>query len=67
MSHEYKESKNAPLGADLPRTLKVFHFSVEVTARGLITKGEQGSFQIFRGEMRGRREFGSEAIYLLLL
>ena len=46
---------------------KVVNFSIEVAERGLITKGEQGSSQIFRGEMRGRREFGSESIYLLLL
>ena len=33
-NHTYKEGKYAPLVADLSRNFKVFHFSVEVAARG---------------------------------
>ena len=37
-SHEYKENKYAPIVADMSRNYKVFHFSVEVAARGFISK-----------------------------
>ena len=37
-SHSYKEEKYAPLIADLERNFKVFNFSIEVSARGQITK-----------------------------
>ena len=37
-SHEYKERKYAPLIADLSRRYKVFNYSVEVSARGQISK-----------------------------
>ena len=40
-SHEFKEEKYAPLVADLSRHLTVFHFSVEVSVRGQITKQNQ--------------------------
>ena len=40
-SHDYKESKYAPLVADLSRTLTVFHFSVEVSVRGQISKANR--------------------------
>ena len=46
-SHEYKEGKYAPLVADLSRTFKVFHFSVEIAARGLITKGNKARLKSF--------------------
>ena len=37
-SHAYKEEKYAPLIADLSANFSVFNFSVEVSARGQITK-----------------------------
>ena len=37
-SHSYKEEKYAPLIADLARNFKVFNYSIEVSARGQITK-----------------------------
>ena len=37
-SHAYKEEKYAPLIADLSLNYAVFHFSVEVSARGQVTK-----------------------------
>ena len=40
-SHDFKEEKYAPLVADLSRNFKVFHFSVEVSVRGQITKNNR--------------------------
>ena len=37
-SHSYKEEKYAPLIADLSRDFSVFNYSVEVSARGQVTK-----------------------------
>ena len=37
-SHTFKEEKYAPLIADLSRDFTVFNFSVEVSARGQVTK-----------------------------
>ena len=37
-SHSFKEEKYAPLIADLLRDFTVFNYSVEVSARGQITK-----------------------------
>ena len=37
-SHTYKEGKYAPLVADLSRSYTVLQFSVEVSARGFISK-----------------------------
>ena len=37
-SHDYKEEKYAPLVADLSRDFKVYNYSVEISARGQITK-----------------------------
>ena len=37
-SHNYKEEKYAPLIADLSRTYKTYHFSVEVSVRGQISR-----------------------------
>ena len=36
-SHEFKENKYAPIVADMSRSYRVYSFSVEVAARGLIT------------------------------
>ena len=40
-SHDYKQEKYAPLVADLSANFKVFHFSVEVSVRGQISKGNR--------------------------
>ena len=37
-SHNYKEEKYAPLVADLSQSYKTFHFSVEVSVRGQISR-----------------------------
>ena len=37
-SHTFKEEKYAPLVADLARLFKVFNYSIEVSAKGQITK-----------------------------
>ena len=60
-SHTFKQEKYAPLVADLSRRFTVFHFSVEVTARGQISKDNQGRIRalVFRccdnpGKLAGR-------------
>ena len=40
-SHSYKEEKYAALVADLSRNYKVFHFSVEISVRGHVTKANK--------------------------
>ena len=37
-SHDYKEEKYAPLVADLSRDFRVYNYSVEISARGQVTK-----------------------------
>ena len=46
-SHEYKQEKYAPLVADLSHHFKVFHFSVEVSVRGQISKGNRARLKAF--------------------
>ena len=46
-SHDYKQEKYAPLIADLSRHFKVFQFSVEVSVRGQITKGNRTRLKSF--------------------
>ena len=46
-SHNYKEEKYAPLVADLSRNFKVFHFSIEVSVRGQISKGNRTRLKSF--------------------
>ena len=46
-SHEYKENKYAPIIADMSREYRVFNFSVEVAARGLITKQNKARLKSF--------------------
>ena len=46
-SHAYKEEKYAPLVADLSRNFKVFSFSVEVSVRGQISKGNRERLKAF--------------------
>ena len=46
-SHEYKENKYAPIVADMSRNYKVFHFSVEVAARGFISKQNKARLKSF--------------------
>ena len=46
-SHAYKEGKYAPLVSDLSRNFKVFHFSVEVGARGMISKANKARLKSF--------------------
>ena len=37
-SHNYKEEKYAPLVADLSKRFTVYHFSVEISVRGQVSK-----------------------------
>ena len=46
-SHTYKQEKYAPLVADLSQRLTVFHFSIEVTVRGQISKENQNRIKAF--------------------
>ena len=46
-SHTYKEEKYAPLIADLSLNYAVFHFSVEVSARGQVTKSNRTRLKQF--------------------
>ena len=46
-SHNYKQEKYAPLVADLSRDFKVFQFSIEVSVRGQITKGNRARIKSF--------------------
>ena len=46
-SHTYKSEKYAPLVADLANTRVVSFYSVEVSARGQITKGNRSRLQSF--------------------
>ena len=46
-SHAYKEDKYAPLVADLSRDFTVYHFSVEVTVRGQISKENRSRMKAF--------------------
>ena len=46
-SHNYKEEKYAPLVADLSRNFKVFHFSIEVSVRGQVSKGNRTRLKSF--------------------
>ena len=49
-SHAFKQEKYAPLVADLSRNYTVFHFSVEVSVRGQISKENQSRIKalVFR-------------------
>ena len=46
-SHDFKEEKYAPLVADLSRDYKVFHFSIEVSVRGQVSKGNRARLKAF--------------------
>ena len=46
-SHDYKERKYAPLIADLLRRNKVYNYSVEVSARGQISKDNRARLKSF--------------------
>ena len=46
-SHEYKQDKYAPLIADLSRDFTVFQFSVEVSVRGQVSKGNRARLKSF--------------------
>ena len=46
-SHSYKEDKYAPIVADMSRNYRVSHFSVEISARGLITKQNKARLKSF--------------------
>ena len=49
-SHTYKQEKYAPLVADLSQRFSVFHFSIEVSVRGQISKENQSRIRaiVFR-------------------
>ena len=40
-SHFFKEEKYSPLVADLSRSFKMFHFSVEISMRGQVSKANK--------------------------
>ena len=44
-SHNFKEERYAPLVADLSRYFKVYHFSVEISVRGQVSKPNQTRFK----------------------
>ena len=46
-SHTYKEGKYSPLVADLANSFSVFHFSVEVSVRGQVTKNNRARLKSF--------------------
>ena len=46
-SHDFKQEKYAPLVADLSRDYKVFHFSIEVSVRGQVSKGNRARLKAF--------------------
>ena len=46
-SHDYKQDRYAALVADLSRNYKVFHFSVEVSVRGQISKDNRTRLKSF--------------------
>ena len=46
-SHTYKEEKYSPLVADLANSFSVFHFSVEVSVRGQVTKNNRARLKSF--------------------
>ena len=46
-SHTFKEAKYAPLVADLSRDFRVFHFSVEISARGFISRQNRARLKAF--------------------
>ena len=46
-NHTYKEAKYAPLVADLSRNFTVLQFSVEISARGFITKPNKARLKAF--------------------
>ena len=46
-SHNYKSEKYAPLVADLSQTRVVSFFSIEISARGQVTKGNRSRLKCF--------------------
>ena len=46
-SHTFKEAKYAPLVADLSRDFRVYHFSVEISARGFISRQNRARLKAF--------------------
>ena len=46
-SHDFKEEKYAPLVADLSNNFRVFHFLVEVSVKGQITKQNRCRLKMF--------------------
>ena len=46
-SHNFKQEKYAPLVADLSRIYKVFHFSIEVSVRGQVSKSNRARLKSF--------------------
>ena len=46
-SHAFKEGKYAPLVADLSRNFTVYHFSVEISVRGQVSKENRNRIKEF--------------------
>ena len=46
-SHDYKQERYASLVTDLTRNFKVFHFSIEVSVRGQISKDNRARLKAF--------------------
>merc|ERR1712105_317169 len=45
--HKYKERKYARLVADLERDYRVYHFSIEISARGFVSKENKSLIKAF--------------------
>ena len=46
-SHDYKEEKYAPLVADLSRSYRTYHFSIEISVRGQVTGANKSRLKAF--------------------
>ena len=46
-SHSYKEDKYAPLVADLSRSYRTFHFSIEISVRGQVSSDNKRRLKAF--------------------
>ena len=46
-SHSYKEDKYSPLVADLSRSYRTFHFSIEISVRGQVSGDNKSRLKAF--------------------
>ena len=64
-SLNYKEEKYSPSVADLDNDFRVFHYSVEVSVRGQVTKDNRACLNSFT--VSGRNKIGRELSPLALI